>query len=281
MGVCILGQGDCNTTTSTDISDITNNDTNINNSIHTQINQDCSQSVLQSNIINIVGSTVKKLTASQKNAIESMCIMQSILKSNVSADVTNKLLDKIKSNVDTKGALLGSTASNNTIINKRSSNHTAIDNSKFNDISKRCILQTSQSNLLNIIGSNVEDTTTDQANQAFLKCLSQHSDDTQIKSSDLTDTKQDTSNTSKTQGGDLGDSIGSAAQGIGSGVSTAATGIGSGASAFISAYTYPIAIALGICCCMCVVLLGIMMMNSGNVSDLANTGSDIYKSYKA
>jgi hypothetical protein len=44
---------------------------------------------------------------------------------------------------------------------------------KFNEISKACILNIKQSNLLNIIDPNVEDTTTDQANEA-LEVLSQH-----------------------------------------------------------------------------------------------------------
>ena len=294
MGVCILGMGDCNTETSTDISNITNNDTNINNSIKNIINQDCNQQLSQGNTINIVGSNVKKLTAKQKNSFQSMCIMQSILKSNVSADVTNKLLDKIKSNVETTGAVLGSPASNKTVVKNMTTNKTNIDNSKFNEISKKCIVDLKQSNLLNIIGSNVEDTTTDQANEAFLKCLSQHSDDTGISAAALSDTKQESDNTSKTSGGDVGKSLGEAAKGIGEGVGTAgeglgkgvgsgAAGIGAGASAFISSFTYPIIGGIVCLCIVCVISSFLMMYHpqaAQSAQQFAQTAANIHQMYR-
>lgn len=209
MGICILGMGDCDSVQKTDITSITNNNTDINNSIRNQINQDCSQQISQDNTINIVGSTVKKLSASQKNSVQSMCIMQSILKSSVSADVKNRLLDKIKANIETTGALLGSPSKNETISKSITTNSNKIDNSKFNEISKKCIVDLKQANLLNIIGSNIEDTTTDQANEAFLKCLSQHSDDTQITADALTDTQKDFDLKASAQGGDVFKSAGS------------------------------------------------------------------------
>lgn len=288
MGVCILGMGDCNTSTSTDISNITNNDININNSIKTQINQDCYQTASQSNTINIVGSTVKKLSAVQKNSLQSMCIMQSILKSRTSADVVNKLLDKIKSNVETNGALLGSPASNNTIVKNMAENRTKIDNSKFNEISKKCIMDSTQSNLLTIVGSNVEDTTTDQANESFLKCLSQHSDDTQITAEALNDTQKESDIASKTQGGDvaksLGEGVSTGAKGIGEGVSTGAKGIGEGASSVISSYIYPVVIGSVICCICCFIFLLIMaflsLQNPEAVQSLSQTAASSYKSFR-
>lgn len=226
MGICIFGMGDCTSSTSTDISNITNNDTNINNSIRNKIDQDCNQLLSQPNTINIIGSSVKRLSASQKNSIDSLCILQSILKSETSADVVNKLLDKIKSNVETSGALIGSPASNDTIIRNITENKVIIDNSKFNEISKKCIMDLRQVNLLNIIGSNVEDTVTDQVNGSFLRCLSNHSDDTRITAASLSDTKNETDNSSKTQGGDL-------IKSIGEGISSAAEGLGKGLTGFL------------------------------------------------
>lgn len=236
MGVCILGMGDCNSASSSDISNITDNNIEINNSIRNQINQDCSQLLGSSNTINIVGSTVKKLSASQKNSVQSMCIMQSILKSQTSADVVNKLLGQIKNNLESRGALLGSPASNNSIVKNITTNKTNIDNSKFNDVSKKCIMDIKQSNLLNIIGSNVEDTTTDQANEGFLKCMSAHSDDTAITAASLGDTKQESQSTSQTSGGDV-------AKSLGEGISSAAQGIGEGASSWVTSFTYPLLFA--------------------------------------
>lgn len=260
MGICIFGIGECTTENTNETSNITSNDINIDNSIKNQINQDCNQLTSQSNDINIVGSTVKRLSASQKNSLQSMCIMQSILKSNTSVDVVNKLLDKVKNNLETKGAMLGSPASNQAIIKNMTTNKTNINNSKFNDISKKCILDIRQSNLLNIIGSNVEDTTTDQANEAFLKCLSQHSDDTGITASSLSDTTQQADNTSKAAGGDVGDSIAAAAEGVGKGVGAAAEGLGKAAGLGLSAYMTPIIIICAIFVFLSLASLGFTLM---------------------
>jgi hypothetical protein len=277
MGICILGMGDCNTETSTDISDITRNNVEINNSIKNKINQDCNQTTLQSNTINIIGSNVKKLSATQKNSLQSMCIMQSILKSTTNADVVNNLMSKIKENLKSEGSVLGSPSSNKTVIKKLQENSTKVDNSKFNEISKQCILNTTQKNLLNIIGSTIEDTTTDQANEAFLKCLSQHSDDTGIDASVLSDTKNDTDITSSASGGDVGKSIGSAAKGIGEGVGTAAKGIGEGVGAgiggIVSAYMTPIMIICGCILVISLASMAFMFMKPGATSQLAQTAT--------
>ena len=253
MGICILGIGDCGTTTSTDISNITNNDTTINNSIKNIINQSCNMDTVQSNVMNIIGSTVKKLNATQKNSIEGMCIMQSVLDSSVSASVQQNLLDKIKSNVETNGALLGSPASNNTVIKSVTTNKNDIDNSKFNEVTKNCILNTKQSNLLNIIGSNVEDSNIDQANAAFMKCLSKHSDTTKITASALADTKYDTDNTAKTSGGDVLKSGGELAKGIGSGIGSALSG----------PFIIPLIVCVS-CVVVCLVIIFVSMLSKSS-----------------
>lgn len=269
MGICILGMGDCTSSSKTDISDITNNDTDINNSITTNINQDCNQLMSQSNVINIIGSTVKKLSAQQKNSLQSMCIMQSILKSQTSAEVINKLLDKVTTNTETKGALLGSPASNETISQKLTTNKTKINNAKFTNISKKCIQDIKQSNLLNIIGSNVEDTTTDQANEAFLKCLSAHSDDTLITASDLSDTTLESDVTSKAKGGDVLKSAGDMFNSIFGGLGVSVT-----------ASMLPLIIGLVFICCSSIISSLVLTMNPGSssaVQDFARTAAEIYK----
>jgi hypothetical protein len=232
MGICIFGQGDCNSETTTDITNITSNNTEIDNSIRNRINQDCNVAISQSNTANIIGSKVKKLTVSQNNSVQSLCVMRSILKNNISTEVTNKLLDEIKNNVSTTGALLGAPAYNKTIMKNFTDNSTKINNSKFNDITKRCILGLSQDNILNIIGSEVEDSTIDQANKAFLECLSEHSDDTLVTFESLNDTQKKNDNTTTAQGGDLlksaGEGVGTAAQGVGTGLGTAVQSAGTG-----------------------------------------------------
>lgn len=284
MGICILGMGDCTSKNTTNITDITKNNTDIDNSIKNQINQDCNQTTLQSNIINIIGSNVKKLSATQKNSLESICILQSILKSTTNADVINNLLNKVKENLTSEGALLGAPAENDTVIKKLTENSIKLNNSKFNEITKNCIMGIKQSNLLNIIGSNIEDTTTDQANAAFLKCLSQHSDDTGIDASVLTDTKQEIDTTKTAAGGDLGKSVGEVAKGIGSGVGSAAKGLGEGIGAgiggIISAYLTPIIISCVILLIVSLIGSYFMMKNPEATQKLVGTASQIYQQTK-
>jgi hypothetical protein len=255
MGLCILGQGDCSSLNKTDISDITRNNVEINNSIKNKINQDCNATALQNNTINIIGSTVKKLTANQKNSLESMCILQSILKSTTDAKVVNDLMTKVKDNLKSSGGLLGSVAPNNeTVIKNLTENSTKVDNSKFNEISKNCIMSIKQTNLLNIIGSTVEDTTTDQANAAFLKCLSQHSDDTGITADSLNVKKSDTETTKESKSGDIGDSAGNVFRGMGEGVGSALGGVFGGGNGTL----YLIAIIISFICCSSVLMFFVL-----------------------
>lgn len=268
MGICILGIGDCNSTTTTDISNITNNDTTINNSIKNEIQQNCNMDTIQSNTINIVGSTVGKLSATQKNSIQGLCIMQSLLDSNVSTDVQNKLLDKIKNNVETEGSMLGSPASNQTVAKNVTTNKTNIDNSKFNQISKNCIINTKQSNLLNIIGSNVQDSNFDQANDAFMKCLSSHSDTTKVTAAQLADTSNATDNTTKAAGGDIGKSIAKVVSSVGDAI-----------SGMISAYMIPITISVVACIIACIILSVMSMWNPSSVQQLSETATNTASSF--
>jgi hypothetical protein len=273
MGICILGMGDCTSRNTTDISDITRNDIDINNSIKNSIEQNCNQTALEENTINIIGSNVKSLSATQKNSLESMCILQSILKSTTNADVVNNLMNKVRENLKSEGGLLGSPASNDTVVRRLSENSSKVDNSKFNEISKDCIMNMKQTNLLNIIGSNIEDTTTDQANAAFLKCLSQHSDDTAIDFSVLSDTKNETETEKTAASGDVGKSVGSAAKGIGEGV---ASGIGG----IISTFIIPIVIFSIILILVSFASSFLMISNPQSTQQLAGTASQIYQQYK-
>lgn len=295
MGVCILGMGDCASKNKVDITDITKNNTEVNNSIRESINQNCSQAAIQSNVINIVGSKVRKLTAKQENEIQSMCILQSILKSTTNSEVINNLMSKVKENLQSKGSVLGSPAENETVKKNITENSSKVDNSKFNEISKQCIMKSDQKNIMNLIGSDIEDMTTDQANKAFLKCLSQHSSETGISAKDLKDTKNETDITKSAKGGDVGESLGEAAKGIGSGVGTAAKGIGEGAGSaaeglgkgvgagiggIISGWLTPIIISCVILAIVSLIGSYFMMKNPDSTKQLAGTASQLYQQYK-
>jgi hypothetical protein len=230
MGICFLGLGDCDSVSKVDISDITENNLEINNSIKNIINQNCKTIASQSNVINVIGSKVVRLNASQKNSFEGHCIMQSILSSDVDSSVQDKLIEKIKNNLETSGGLLGSPAKNDTVADTIKKNKTSIDNSQFNQITKDCLLNIDQENLLNIIGSEVEDSKFDQVNDLFLKCLSEHSNVTKVSSDFLQDTQQEKALSSTTESGDVGGSLGKAVKGLGEGISEASKGIGEGTS---------------------------------------------------
>jgi hypothetical protein len=290
MGICIFGQGDCNTTTSVDISYVTSNESNLNNSITNKIQQNCKLSGSQDNTINIVGSTVKKLSATQKNSLESLCILKTLLDSSIESKVTDKVLEAIKTNLESQGAMLGSPANNNTVSKNITNNKSNIDNSKFNEVAKDCILSQEQKNLLNIIGSNVEDTTTDQANASFLKCLSEHSDTTKVTNEMLKDTTHTSDNTSKAEGGDLGKSVGDAAKGVGEGVSTGAKGIGEGVStgakglgeagsSVIGAYMWPIAIISGVLF-LSIAIVSIVLLMNNDIGSISEAGTSAVNSIK-
>lgn len=295
MGVCILGMGDCSSKNKVDITDITKNNTEINNSIRESVSQNCSQAAIQSNIINIVGSKVRKLNAKQTNEIQSMCIMQSILKSTTDTEVVNNLMNKVKESLQTKGSVLGSPAENETVRKNITENSSKVDNSKVTNVLKDCIMKTDQKNILNIIGSDVEDVTTDQANKAFLKCLSQHTSETGIKAKDIKDTKQESDISASAEGGDVGKSLGEAAKGIGSGVGTAGEGlgkgvgsaakglgegIGAGIGGIISAYITPIIISCVILLIISLIASYFMMKNPAATQQLAGAASQMYQQYK-
>lgn len=276
MGICILGQGDCDSVNTVDITSITNNDININNSIKNIINQNCNTITSQSNVVNIVGSKVVRLNASQKNSIDSLCILQSVLDSSISNDVQQNLLDKIRTNLESKGGLLGSPAKNLTISKNITTNAANIDNSKFNEVTKNCILDTRQENLLNIISSEVEDSNIDQVNNSFLKCMSEHSDITKVTADAILDTQQEEEISATAQSGDIGASIGTAAQGIGSGIGTAAQGLGS----IISAYMYPIIIIAVVLVIASLIISVFSLQNPEAASSLGTTASGLITSYK-
>lgn len=291
MGVCILGMGDCDTVSKVDITDITNNDISINNSIKNLINQNCQTIASQSNVINIVGSKVIRLNASQKNSLESLCIMQSILDSSVENKVQQNLLDKVKTSLETSGGLLGSPAQNETISKKITSTKMEIDNSKFNEVTKNCIADIKQENILNIIGSEVEDANFDQANDSFLKCLADHSDVTKVTADALADTKQESDTGIVTESGDVGKSFGEAAEGLGEGISTASTGlgegvstgakgVGEGGSSIIRSFMIPLAIILGIVVIGIVIAIVSALQNPEGTKAIGSAASGVISTAK-
>jgi hypothetical protein len=255
MGICILGMGDCTSESSVDINSITDNNTVINNVIKNNIEQSCNIASGQGNTINIVGSDVKNLTASQKNTLQSLCVMQSILKSNVDLSIQQKLLDQIKGNVESKGVLLGGApASSKYKVTSETKNRTSLNNEIANEAIKDCLVKMKQNNLLNIIGSSVEASNFDQVNESFLKCMSTHSNDTGIIISDVKEISKDTSSDVKAKGGDVLVSAGDAVESGGRAVSNVT-------SSWFSGVTGLFLIPIVICISAIVILVFLFIQN--------------------
>jgi hypothetical protein len=154
-----------------------------------------------------------------------------MLDSSVTNEVQQELLDKIKNNLQSSGGLLGSPAKNNLVSKSITENSSNIDNSKFNEVTKNCLTDIRQDNILNIIGSEVNDANFDQVNDSFLKCLADHSDITKITSDTLAKVEKEQETEAVAESGDVGESLGTviessgtAAKDVGSAVKDVATG---------------------------------------------------------
>lgn len=191
MGVCVFGLvGDCNTKNNTNVENVTTNDSAVITKIKNKISQNCNtSSSSSSNTINIIGSKIKNFNSTQKNSVETLCKLQSILSADIGNNEEQKVLNAIKENLKSKGTLLGSSAENSSVSKNITNNSSSVETEKFNEISKDCILGIKQSNVINIIAAEVEDSNIDQVNLAYLKCMSAHSDDTKIERKDINDTK--------------------------------------------------------------------------------------------
>lgn len=191
----------------TDLTTIVMNRTDINNSVKNNIQQNCVSTQDATNVANIIGSKVRKLSTNQQNSIRNLCVLQTMLDSSVDTQTQTALLDKIRENLKSQGGILGGNSENISVSKSISKNESFIDNSKFNQVTKDCILNISAKNIINIIGSDVQDSNIDQVNQTFLQCMSQHSDTTKISASDIKQASKDVDITSESKAGDLGESF--------------------------------------------------------------------------
>lgn len=137
----------------------------------TNIEQTCDIANSASNILQIVGSKVKNLRTDQQNEIKNLCKFQQILKSEKNADVTNKILNELSSQLKAKGEIL--TAGANSKSKQEAINKTFIDidQTTLNNIVQRCILQQDLENITQIIGSEVSDSSISQINKSMGECL--------------------------------------------------------------------------------------------------------------
>ena len=212
---CMFGAiGDCTVSSSSETIDITDTVTNIDNSIKNKVDQNCNSTQSANNVINIINTKMKDSSLSQQNTVKNLCVLQSALDSSISNNIQQKVLDTIKENLEAKGSVLGSPASTNSVSQRLIKSKTDIDNSKFNEVAKNCILNIQAENIANIIGSDIEHSGFNQVNDSFLQCLSEHSDITKITTDDIKETELGKDTVDKSSGGNLIESIGNAISSI-------------------------------------------------------------------
>ena len=167
-------------------SDVFNkNEYNLDQTTLNNISQQCDMSNKSSNLVQIMGSTVSNLDVSQQNTLKSICEMQNALKSTKDASVIDTMLTKLgqkaQSSADAGGFLGGianksdATAINTSnVYNEMSANLSQTD---INNVTKTCIMQLDTSNIVQIVGSTVNNSVIKQANDNFLQCVNNNAQD--------------------------------------------------------------------------------------------------------
>jgi hypothetical protein len=160
-------------------TDIRNqNQFNIDQSVINRIDSDCISNTKQNNLLQIVGSKVENLKAEQLNEVKSLCILQTVLEYEKDAKVTNDILSTISKQLEAKGGLPGTAGkaeSTTKVYNQMNMN---LDQSQVNDLTKNCIMNIKQDNVIQIFGSNVKNADLTQVNKGFIECLQNHSETT-------------------------------------------------------------------------------------------------------
>ena len=196
--------GDCNTVAKNEVTNISNQLSSIDNSIKTSIDENCTSTGKQSNVINIINSTLRNASLNQQNVLKNVCSLQSVLDSNVNADAQNRVLAAIAQNAESKGALIGgSPASSETVTNAISNTSNYINNGQVLDIVKNCVLQIDQQNIANVIGSDLSNTDFNQANDSFMECLASDSNTSNIAATGKNNAELEANQTTKATGGDI------------------------------------------------------------------------------
>lgn len=199
---------------SNSVTDITNQLTSISNEIKQSVNESCISNTNQSNTINIINSSVNNLTANQKNVAKNLCALQSAISNKVDVDSQNKVLAAVAATAKaTGGSLLGGDAKSSNNVDMQKNTSTYINNKSVLEVVKQCINNISQENILNIIGSNVNNTQFNQANDQFSSCLQQSSVTADLTTKSLNSAESSIAATAESSGGSLSSMASSASLG--------------------------------------------------------------------
>lgn len=189
----------------------------VDNSIKQSIEQNCSQSGKQSNVINVINSKLQNATLNQKNAMKNLCALQASFDNSVSSDVQNKIAATIAQHASaTGGGLLGGDAKSTNISESYNKSQTFINNSQVLDAVKNCVMRIEQSNIANIINSDVSNTSFTQANDSFSSCLQTMGVKSELENKAAADMETTVDQTASAAGGSIFGASGASFASLGS-----------------------------------------------------------------
>jgi hypothetical protein len=202
--VCVLGFiGDCNTIAKNSVTDITNNLTNVDNTITTNIQQDCIATTSGGNTVDINNSAVFNLSANQKSTVHNVCALKSVFKNNVNSDLQDKVANGIAQITNSKGGVLAAPANSVNDIMTVTTNDKTINNAQVLNSIKRCINNLIVGNSIKITNSLVDGSSIDQTSDAFINCLADDANTTFIANNAKTDTTNTADQKATATGGDI------------------------------------------------------------------------------
>lgn len=189
----------------------------VDNSIRQSIEQNCSQTGKQSNVINIINSKLQNATLNQKNVMKNVCALQASFDNSVNSDVQNKIAAAVAQHASsTGGGLLGGDAKSENISEVINKSQTFIDNSQVLEAVKNCVMRIEQSNIANIINSDVSNTSFDQANDSFSSCLQTMEATSSLVNKAAADTSTTIDQTASATGGSIFGASGASFASLGS-----------------------------------------------------------------
>jgi len=240
--------GASQTKSKVDIKELNSTDINMSSETFNKVENTCKATSNQSNVLNIVGSTVTKLTTNQKNAAKNTCILQTAIATTNDTEAQNKLMTALKQGLEQNASAgIGlANAESNTSITKENK-FTLKDSKKtVNEAIVGCVMQIDQENVINIVGSTVTDSKFDQANDVMMECLSSYGVATENKAKASSDVVSTTTSeqSQKAEGYDPIKSLGG----------------------LLGAAMVPYIISCVIVCCILVSIGGIFMMGGGSGS---------------
>ena len=182
------------------------NETNLAVSSETfnKIENTCTSKQDQSNVLNIIGSDVTKLSTDQRNLAKNMCLLKAAIQVNKEQNTDAKIASLLKTQLEANAvAGIGVAISDNdTNIEKTNRINTSISDRQVNEIVMGCLNSQKQENVINIVGSRVTDSSLSQANEAIIECVSEAGavTKTEQKGSGDTSSKTDSSSAATSKG---------------------------------------------------------------------------------